>query len=167
MLILLSEVCTVVRISSNVYSRNIHMLVWNCTCINNWPSYRFSTLAKQINCMKILPFIATVFMTSNIEQTTNSFLDYCPPPPPHRTHAGARAQSGDNVWDFYTHLLRWRGNLCKPWSDFSFGSRLRRVYADWSDLSFQISSQIARTQKLPRHQSILVLIGTHLAYSQC
>ena len=65
------------------------MWTWNCTCINNWPSYRFSPLAKQINCMKILPFIATMLMTSNIEQTTNSFFDYCPPPPNLTAHTHA------------------------------------------------------------------------------
>ena len=53
-------------------------------------------------------------------------------PLPQRTHARACAHSGDNIWDFFTHLfcetgmcmLRWRGNLCKPWPDRSFGSRL-------------------------------------------
>ena len=44
-----------------------------------------------------------MLMTSNIEQTTNSFLDYSPFSP------HARAYSGDNVWDFYTHLLYERG----------------------------------------------------------
>ena len=92
-LISLSEVWTVVRLSSNVYSRNIHMLAWDCTCINKRPSYRFSPLAKQINCMKILPFIATMLMTSNIEQTTSSFLDYCPPPPPPSPHTRTRKRS--------------------------------------------------------------------------
>ena len=86
MLISLFEVWTVVRISSNAYSRNIHILVSLCEhgtvhVIYNWPSYRFSPLAKKINCMKILPFIATMLMKSNIEQTTYSFLDYWPPPP--------------------------------------------------------------------------------------
>ena len=48
-------------------------------------------------------------MTSNIEQLTNSFWIIAPPLPPQRTHAHPRAHSGENVWDFYTHLLYERG----------------------------------------------------------
>ena len=84
-------------------------------------------------------------------------LDYCPAPSSH-THTRARSK-----WRLRLRLLpslalrwgmcmlRWRGNLCKPWSDCSFWSRLIRVYADWLDLSFQISSQIAHTQIIPHH----------------
>ena len=68
-------------------------------------------------------------------------LDYCPPPPPPPT-ADTHAHSGDNVWDFNTHLLcergmcmlRWWDNLCRPWSDCSFGGRLIRVYAIISNI---------------------------------
>ena len=64
--------------------------------------------------MKILPFIATMLMTSNIEQTTNSFLDYCPPPPPppHRTHARARSQWRQRLRLLYSLALREACKCC-------------------------------------------------------
>ena len=87
-------------------------------------------------------------MTSNIEQTTNSFLDY---PPPLTTHA--RAHSGDNVWDF---ALRERHVHVNVAMEMQFVQTLIRLLfreqaeagLRWlTDLSFQISSQIAHTQK--------------------
>ena len=127
------------------------MWTWNCTCIHKCPSYRFSSLAKQINCMKILRFIATMLMTSNKQQTL--FWIIAPPPSPH-TRTRARSQWRQRLSLLHSLALREghvnvaiKRQFCKPWSDCSFGSRLRRVYADWSDLSFQITSQIEHTQK--------------------